>query len=470
MNRRVVSRAGVTAVVAALLALGPPAAAAQALAPLTVADLLAAVDRAFPLIAQARADLDAARGDRRAADGAFDTTLRTGALRTDGEYDNERASLSVSQPLALWGLTASGGLTYGAGRFPSYDGKADTDGVTEYSTGLTLPLLRGRAIDDRRAARETTALAAERAAETVTQTRLSAFRAALGHYWDWVAAARQRAVARALLDLAEARDVQLADAVALGQIAPIERLDNRRAILQRQSALIAAERLLEQRAIDLSLYYRDASGAPVRPEAARVPDAALDPPAPAPDEAEAVRLALAARPDLRARRLRRDERQVELRLADNGRLPALDLTAAFTGAADGPTRGLELGLGLQWPIRQRKADGQRIKAQAALARAESELRWLEDQVRADVRDAASAVRAAAGALDAVAAEATLARELEQLERDRFMLGDSTQFLVNLRELATADAAVREIRARADLHKARAALDAAIGTLAGPAAP
>lgn len=110
----------------------------------------------------------------------------------------------------------------------------------------------------------------------MTQTRLSAFRAALGHYWDWVAAARQRAVARALLDLAEARDVQLADAVALGQIAPIERLDNRRAILQRQSALIAAERLLEQRAIDLSLYYRDASGAPVRPEAARVPDAALD--------------------------------------------------------------------------------------------------------------------------------------------------------------------------------------------------
>lgn len=132
MNRRVVSRAGVTAVVAALLALGPPAAAAQALAPLTVADLLAAVDRAFPLIAQARADLDAARGDRRAADGAFDTTLRTGALRTDGEYDNERASLSVSQPLALWGLTASGGLTVRrGGGSRRYDGKADTDGVTQ---------------------------------------------------------------------------------------------------------------------------------------------------------------------------------------------------------------------------------------------------------------------------------------------------------------------------------------------------
>lgn len=75
-----------------------------------------------------------------------------------------------------------------------------------------------------------------------------------------------------------------------------------------------------------------------------------------------------------------------------------------------------------------------------------------------------------GCSRAVVAETALARELEQLERDRFALGDSTQFQVNLRELATADAAVREIRARADVQKARAALDAAMGTLTTPAAP
>ncbi|MFN7978874.1 MAG: TolC family protein [Vicinamibacterales bacterium] len=131
---------------------------------------------------------------------------------------------------------------------------------------------------------------------------------------------------------------------------------------------------------------------------------------------------------------------------------------------------MELGVGLTWPFQQRKADGQRAKACAALTRADSEIRWLEDQIRADVQDALSAVRAARGVLDAVAAETTLARELEQLERDRFALGDSTQFLVNLRELATADAAVREIRARADVQKARAALDAALGPWRRPPRP
>ena len=68
-------------------------------------------------------------------------------------------------------------------------------------------------------------------------------------------------------------------------------------------------------------------------------------------------------------------------------------------------------------------------------------------------------------MEVVAAEVLVARELEQAERDRFALGDSTQFLVNLRELATADAAFREISATAEAHKARVAYDVATARLA-----
>ena len=57
-----------------------------------------------------------------------------------------------------------------------------------------------------------------------------------------------------------------------------------------------------------------------------------------------------------------------------------------------------------------------------------------------------------------------ARELEGLERDRFQLGDSTQFLVNLRELNTADAAFREVKALADYQKALVDFEAASGRL------
>jgi outer membrane protein TolC len=57
-----------------------------------------------------------------------------------------------------------------------------------------------------------------------------------------------------------------------------------------------------------------------------------------------------------------------------------------------------------------------------------------------------------------------ARTLEDAERARFDLGDSSQFFVNQRELATADAALREVKSLADYFKARAEYDAATGRL------
>ena len=105
-----------------------------------------------------------------------------------------------------------------------------------------------------------------------------------------------------------------------------------------------------------------------------------------------------------------------------------------------------------------------MQARGKLAVIDQELRWAEDEIRAEVQDALSALRAARDVLAAVSEELTVARELESLERDRFALGDSTQFLVNLREVATADAALREVKARADQQKALVAVDAATAQL------
>jgi hypothetical protein len=89
---------------------------------------------------------------------------------------------------------------------------------------------------------------------------------------------------------------------------------------------------------------------------------------------------------------------------------------------------------------------------------ESELRFSRDRVVADVQDAVSAVRAAYESLAVVRNEVLTARQLEEAERAKFDLGDSTQFLVNLRELATADAQFREIKAQSDYFKAFAEYD------------
>jgi len=59
----------------------------------------------------------------------------------------------------------------------------------------------------------------------------------------------------------------------------------------------------------------------------------------------------------------------------------------------------------------------------------------------------------------------LARELERGERKKFEAGDSTLFMVNLREQATADAAVRVVDGTADAYKAWLSYLAALGQTA-----
>lgn len=460
----------VECVVIGLLLGAAPAAAQPAAAPLTPEELVQSVDRTMPLIEQARRDVDSAAGSLTSARGAFDLTVSAYGQRLGGEYENDRFSSLIEQPLAPWGISTYGGYRAGRGTFAAYDGKAETNETGELLAGIEVPLLRGREIDTRRADRQVALLGIGRAQNQLDASRLTHFATALNRYWDWVAAGRQLEVARALLALAEARDQQLADAVGLGQIAPIERTDNQRAIFQRRAALISAQRLVEQRAIDVSLYYRGPDGTPVRPSTDRLPVLPEGAPTDLPHEDDLVRVAFERRPEIAAGRLRRDQERVDLQLAENTVLPSLNFFSEVIADNTDETRttksgsSFEVGLSFKLPVQRRKAIGETLKARAALAKADLDLAWVQDRVRADVQDAFSAVRASAGVLDAARAEVVVARELEQLERDRFDLGDSTQFLVNLRELATADAAVREARARADFQKALVGLEASTGRL------
>lgn len=442
---------------------------AHAQAPLSPDTLLSAVDRWWPLLRRAREDTRAAEAERTVADGAFDFALRADTARDRGFYDTDSLRLSGEQPLAPLGMTAYGGYRLGRGTFAPYDGKAQTLSDGEVSAGVVLPLLRDREVDARRTDRRLAALGVDVAVASASRVRLTAYRDALARYWDAVAAAEQWRVQEQLLALAERRDQQLTDAVALGQVAAVERTDNARAIRQRRAAVVAARRTFEQQAIELSLFYRDDAGQPRLIDRSAVSPAALnDVPTP-PSDTSSLDEAIALRPELQAVDARRAQTAASLRLAQNTALPSLNLFGERAhDLGDGsPSRAgsaWRAGVALQWPLQRRRARGQSARLEAIASGLVEERRLLVDRVRADVQDALSAWRAADQAVDEIRAEVDLARELEGLERDRFQLGDSTQFMVNLRELATADAAWREVRALADRQKARLAIDAATGRL------
>jgi len=229
--------------------------------------------------------------------------------------------------------------------------------------------------------------------------------------------------------------------------------------------------LVQMAAIELSMYHRDDAGLPRLASVAELP-----PSLPEPSQANGrgleqdIETALARRPEVQALAARQEQTQLETGLARNQLLPNLDLVMGYSrdrgiGAANLRPAEFEAAVTLEIPLQRRKAKGKLQAEEAKLEQLRQKERLARDRVAADVRDAHSALIAARERVRIVREEVDVARQLEDAERTRFDFGDSTLFLVNLRELATADAAVREVAGLADYHRARADYEAAIAAAA-----
>ncbi|MFN7621620.1 MAG: TolC family protein, partial [Acidobacteriota bacterium] len=112
------------------------------------------------------------------------------------------------------------------------------------------------------------------------------------------------------------------------------------------------------------------------------------------------------------------------------------------------------------PLRQRTADGRIAQARLKLEKLALDVANERQRITTEVLDAISAINTATTRYLAALAEVNLARQLEEGERARFDLGDSTLFLVNQRERATAEARVKLIEIQAEYEQSVAAYRAA----------
>ncbi|MCC6875129.1 MAG: TolC family protein [Sandaracinaceae bacterium] len=442
--------------------------------PLTLGEVLSSVERHHPQLEMAREAVRAAEGERLAAEGGFDLSLAAqGFGAPAGYYDWARADVRVEQPTELWGTRFIAGWRIGRGSpVPGYYGEHETLTGGELRAQVVVPLWRDGPIDERRARlwRSQHGVTAE--AQSLEARRLAMARDAARAYWRWVAAGLKVRIASDLLTLAEARDSQIRARVAAGAIPPIEALENQRTILARQRTLIVARRGLEQSAISLSLYLRRDDGSPRVPPPARVPLAIELPTHRANRESEAIRAALARRPELERYRALIERSRVQVDYANNLLAPRIDVAlGASIDVGDASSADEQSRLGqpvvegsilLSLPLQLRDARGQIDRSRAELGSLRAEARWVREQIAAEVRDALSAVRAAEQGVRVAAQGAQIADAVAQAERRRFELGDTQLFIVNLREQAAAEARAGEVDAQADLLGALAAYRAAIG--------
>lgn len=448
---------------------------------LTLDRVLASADAHHPTIAVALMEQAAARGELLASEGGFDPLLKAQAVGDSSYYLNGTADVGVEVPTPLWGTTFTGGWRLGAGDFPVYDGKLETDDWGEVRIGLLLPLLRDGGIDRRRAGIEKATLEQQVQEQALRLARLEVRRQAALAWWEWVAARGRLDVATDLLGLAEARDAQLRSRVRDGDVAAIEQQDNARLIAQRRARKASARRGLERAALELSLYLRDDDGAPVVVDGDRAAAVNADP-ADVEGPDELVAEARARRPELLRWRLLQGQVAVDQRVAENQLLPNLGLRAGVSQDL-GPTApplnpsptvwngdktrdplDVEVGVVFELPVFLRAGRGRLEVVDAQQRRLDQLARLAGDRVALEVHDALSALRAADARITAADDEVTAARAVEDGERIRFDAGDSTLLVVNLREGATAEARLATVDALLDRRRAETALLAATGRL------
>lgn len=444
---------------------------------LNLPEVLQSINEHYPLLRAAEQERSVAGGRLLSAMGAFDTNLSVVSTNVPiGTYENYRFVSSVTQAYSSTGLRSFAGYRGGYGDFPGYSGGSKTADGGEFRAGVNLPLLRDGSIDRARATFQQAQLNREAVEPFVERQRLDFVRAGARVYWSWVAAGERLRIVRELAKLAEVRDQQISKLVVEKIAAKIDRADNLQNLLGRNAALVETEQAFVQASIDLSLFLRDRTGRPVLATFERLPGfpGLLEPNA-AQMEA-AIQFANDRRPELRRLRLQQQALEVELRLAQNQTLPAVN--AFVAGVSDvgmgkpskGPSRldrnGLEVGFEFQMPAQLRDAKGRVQATQALIMQLAQQYRFQEDAIKAEVQSTFVAVERAYAQVQVASERIKYARMTAEGERQLFKDGLSELIRVNIREQSAFDAEILEVQAKQNYFRAVAEYKAALG-VAGP---
>lgn len=435
--------------------------------PLTLDAVLAASRAHAPQILEALAKVRGSEAKALSTEGAFDTLFNaTLDTRPTGFYDGAQAGMRVMQPLATNGGNIYAGYDISRGSFPSYGANDYTARYGRFTAGTLFSLLRDRDIDDRRFNRAMASADVILADNDRLMVAIGVQARAIAAWNNWVIAGQRVAVYKDLLQLALDRQAGFKRQVTEGLRPAILLTENEQNLLRRQTLVVQSEQALEQAAVTLSLFWRDADGNPQVPGPDRLPPR-LGAPLPI---AEDVMMALENRPDLRLVDVRIAQARTRLQLDRNLFLPKLDLKAEVNqylgdaGVGGRPYTGTESKLGVTFtvPLQQRTAKGRLGQTQADIEGFKQRRRLTEDQIRAEIMGLSIAARQSRRLLGIAIDEQDRAATMAKAERRRFQEGASDFFLVNIREEAAADAAVRrldaafrQIVAHADLAAATA---------------
>lgn len=405
--------------------------------------------------------------------GAFDAALGLGS-----EYQRYNSSSSPGRPLdyvsngIVVARTDPSGIKWEGGwvntqGFPKSPASSTGD-VGEFFVQAKVPLLRGLGVNEKSIAWQQAEIEQQQVEQDARLLRLMTLLEAGSSFYQWNVSVMQWRILQENLQLAEERATQVSKRVAAGDLAAIDEVEAQGEVMKRQELLLKAAREVQKSGLKLSLYLWASDGQPQElPDATQAPQSLPEVQRLDVEAIYQMQLeALTHRPELRRLKLEKSVVDLDKELAENDRLPQLDLTLrpGYDAGGSGVGFTIKAGLELVIPLATRSADGRRQAALLKLQKLDLDQVEILRRILIQVQDAASEAEAAASRLQQAEDFYRQAKRLEEAERTRFRLGDSTLFLVNARERATLEAALKVLELRHDHAQAQLLLEAVVGRL------
>jgi outer membrane protein TolC len=164
-----------------------------------------------------------------------------------------------------------------------------------------------------------------------------------------------------------------------------------------------------------------------------------------------IKQAMQFRPEIQILKIKQNKEQNYLKQAKNTLQPTLDLsleTSKDLGQGS-PTRKETVNtvkLDFDFPLQQRDAKGQEIKAEASIKYLNYEQQLLAEKIQVEIKQIGSYLNILAEIYHNAEDEFKLSQKLASAEKERFKQGGSDFFLINLREQELARANIGKIQA------------------------
>jgi outer membrane protein TolC len=433
---------------------------------LQLKDVLQWVKQTHPDLRLARLKLQQSQAKFLATQGAFDPKLDGGFeyrqynnSSAPGQQKDAYLTDNAVSLLTRYGLMVETGYRNNRGDLSSSVSPVGQGG--EIYTNFILPLLRYRGVNPFSVAEKQAALDLKKSALDLQLKELQIQQKTGETYWEWVACKRLLDNSLGLLDLGKARIVQVRKRVNAGDLPEIAFVEVQKEVQKRQGQ-VAKDTLNLQKAtlkFSLLLWNQEPKDGRLEVLPQWLPQEAHLPKPDALDLAtmkESGKLAmLKMHPRLLNFPISKEIAQLDVDLAKQAFLPKLDamLSPSYQMGQDAIGAALKAGVKYEVPLRYRTATGKLRYAELDLQSLDLQYLWAYQELSAGLEQVLAELEAQWGIYNAALGEWKTAQALEKGERTSFEMGDSTLFVVNIRERETADAYRKVIESEQEFHQA-----------------